>query len=156
MQQVLLRCGTQHCLKAVEQDVKELLAVLLDGRVCWVAFEVFKGETEIERIVFLPLRKFQVTKHALELVQYVIVNHLCLVLYHVLRSVIVSLQHLVSERRDHEELLDHGVHVTNAAQVAEANESARASVRCRNVVPSFVAFNTLDQRNHTVAKKSVE
>lgn len=48
--EVLLACGAKQAFKLVEEEVKELLGVALDGCVCGLTFKVLVGETELGRV----------------------------------------------------------------------------------------------------------
>ena len=73
----------------------------------------------------------------LQLVHHVIVDHVTLVLFHLLGLAIVNAEQVIAEGGNHEELLHHAVHVADADQVAQADVLLRRVWRIgrRRVAP---------------------
>ena len=73
----------------------------------------------------------------LHLVQHVIILLLALVLSYGRLHSVIHAQHVVTEGRNHKELLHHRVHVANATQIAQAYVLLHsAGITCRLIVPN--------------------
>jgi hypothetical protein len=107
-------------LQLIEDHVQELLGILLHTYIHWVAVEVFEAEAKLIRVIFLPFSELQICKHALELMQKIIVDFLEATLNEVLWLLIVGHQEQVPEGFGHVELLNHGDHVTDTTKVSYA------------------------------------
>ena len=80
LEQVLAISGLQCRLKAIKEQVEELLCILLLRYDCRIAIEFFEGEAEAEGVVIHSLAELQVSEQPLHLMEHVIVDHLVFVL----------------------------------------------------------------------------
>ena len=53
--------------------------------------------------------------------EHVVIDFFALVIFQLLRLTIIDCKQVVAEGGDHEELLHHGVHVADAAEVSESD-----------------------------------
>ena len=65
--------------------------------------------------------EFQVTDQLLHLVHHVVINFFTLVIYKILWSAVINGKQVLPEGSNHEEFLHHGIHVADAAQVAQTD-----------------------------------
>ena len=82
------------------------------------------------------------------LVHHIVIDLVALVLLHIQRLSIVNAEQVITESRNHKELLHHTVHVANAAQVAKTNiflVALSAYLRW-NIVPTLWLLYCLYER----------
>lgn len=113
--------GLKGSLQAIEKQVKEFLSILLLSGVGGSAIELLEGEAEILRVEGLALRKLQASGQFLKLVHHVVIDLITLVVDYICWLAIIDTEKIVAEGGSHEELLHHGVHVADAAEVNETN-----------------------------------
>lgn len=111
--------GLQDVLHSVKEEVEELLRVTLDAHVGWLSRQILVRETEVEGVSCASLTQFQEAKQALELAKYVIIHFSLLVSFNVFWCGVDRAEKLIAEGRDHVELLEHGYHVADVAEVVD-------------------------------------
>lgn len=100
---------------------------MLNPHISGLSIEILEGETELSRIVILSFTQLQESHVLHELMQHVIIH---LVPFEVSVSgghVIISSHERVPEGGDMEELLDHTIHVADAAKVTDTAETIEVS-----------------------------
>ena len=111
----------ESTFKSIEENSQEFWGILLFNNICWWSIKFFECKTEPERVVFISRWKFEMCNQSLHLMKHVIINLVSLILNKLFTLSIVNTQQVVPEGRNHEELLHHRVHVTNAAQISETH-----------------------------------
>mmetsp|Transcript_1402 Transcript_1402/g.1599 ORF Transcript_1402/g.1599 Transcript_1402/m.1599 type:complete len:278 (+) Transcript_1402:1495-2328(+) len=112
-EQLLVGGRLELGLESVEQDVEELLCVLLPPDIHWAALNA-DCFCEVARGVVLLLCLLQVCEHELQLEQRAAELFVCLN---------CRRQNAVPEVGNHEQLLDHRVHVARGSEVLQTREA---------------------------------
>jgi hypothetical protein len=93
-------------------------------------------------------------KHLLKLVEGVVIDLLAFVLLDVLGHAVVDGEQLIAEGGHVEELLEDGVHVTDTAEISQADKALGAlTLRGRNIVPLILFLELLGEFDEAVLKE---
>jgi hypothetical protein len=135
---------SQAIFNLVEEHSEELLRVLLLSGVSGVPLKVLEGKAKLVGVEIDSLGYLQVGEHFLDLVERVVIDLFALVLLQILSHAIVNRKQLVSEAGDVKELLEDGVHVANAAQVAQADKALSSlNLVWRHIIPLVLLLKLL-------------
>jgi hypothetical protein len=116
--QILLWGWFKLGLYPIEETIGEFLGIALDSYVCWLTAIILISKTEFKRIVGLSLCQFHKSKHFLELVEQVIIDHLVFILDNFLIFCVDGFQNIIPKLRYHKELLHHANHVADGSQIS--------------------------------------
>ena len=114
---LLFLCVLGKCLNFVDEWIEEFVGVFLDGRVDRASIYIFEGFTELLGVVVLLLQVHEASKDALDLVENVLARRFIFLVF--------NFEYCFPKGRDHEQLLHNRVHVTNVANVLQANKPCR-------------------------------
>jgi hypothetical protein len=114
----LLGCALDRVLKAVKEHLEKLLNIHLLEHVCWLALPILEGVTEALRIYVLLLRFEQACKERLELIEHVFIWLLVFMIW------VFNRKNILSEPWYHVQLLEERDHVTDAAEILDANKAS--------------------------------
>ena len=92
----------------------------------------------------------------LHLVHHVVIDFFTFVLYQILWFAVINAKQVVPESRNHEELLHHGIHVADAAQVAQTDVLLVPLLgRLGLIAPSLRLLNCLNQGQELSLKEAL-